>query len=46
MVQKIKFKKLTQLYKESLMYIANQLIDTEQGQSEMKKVFRQLEKGV
>ena len=46
MVQKIKFKKLTQLYKESLMYIANQLIDTEQGQNEMKKVFRQLEKGV
>ena len=46
MIQKIKFKKLTQLYKESLMYIANQLIDTEQGQNEMKKVFRQLEKGV
>lgn len=46
MVQKVKFKKLTQLYKESLMYIANELIESPQEANELKKAFRQLEKGV
>lgn len=46
MVQKIKFKKLTELYKESLMYIANELLESRQEQNEMRKVFKQLEKGV
>ncbi len=46
MVQKIKFKKLTQLYKESLMYIGNELLDSPQEINDMKKAFKQLEKGV
>lgn len=46
MVQKIKFKKLTELYKGSLMYIANELLESQQEQNEMRKVFKQLEKGV
>lgn len=46
MVQKIKLKKLTQLYKESLMYIVNELLENEQDKSNVKKVFKQLEKGV
>ena len=46
MVQKIKLKKLTELYKESLMYIANELLDNQQDRNEMKKIFKQLEKGV
>lgn len=46
MVQKIKFKKLTQLYKESLLYIVNELLDNPQEMNDMKKAFKQLEKGV
>lgn len=46
MVQKIKFKKLTELYKGSLMYIASELLESQQEQNELKKVFKQLEKGV
>lgn len=46
MVQKIKFKKLTELYKESLMYIASELLESQQEQNELRKVFKQLEKGV
>ena len=46
MVQKIKFKKLTELYKGSLMYIASELLESQQEQNELIKVFKQLEKGV
>lgn len=44
-VSKIKLKKLTQLYKEGLMYIIEQIMeDNEIGN--LRKVFRQLERGV
>lgn len=46
MVQKIRFKKLTELYKGSLMYIASELLESQQEQNELRKVFKQLEKGV
>ena len=46
MVQKIKFKKLTELYEGSLMYIASELLESQQEQNELRKVFKQLEKGV
>lgn len=46
MVQKIKFKKLTELYKGSLMYVASELLESQQEQNELRKVFKQLEKGV
>ena len=44
-VSKIKLKKLTQSYKEGLMYIIEQIMeDNEIGN--LRKVFRQLERGV
>ena len=46
MVQKIKFKKLTELYKESLLYIANELLEDKSEVMNLKKAFKQLEKGV
>lgn len=46
MVQKIKFKKLTELYKESLLYIANELIEDKADVMNLKRAFKQLEKGV
>ena len=46
MVQKIKFKKLTELYKESLLYIANELVEEKEDVMNLKKAFKQLEKGV
>ena len=45
-MKKIKFKKLTELYKGSLMYIASELLESQQEQNELRKVFKQLEKGV
>ena len=46
MTQKIKFKKLTELYKDSLLYIANELLEDEKEAGNLKKIFKQLEKGV
>lgn len=46
MVQKIKFKKLTELYKESLLYIANELVEDKADVINLKRAFKQLEKGV
>ena len=46
MVQKIKFKKLTELYKESLLYIANELVEYKADVMNLKRAFKQLEKGV
>lgn len=46
MVQKIKFKKLTELYKESLLYIANELVEDKADMMNLKRAFKQLEKGV
>lgn len=37
MVQKIKFKKLTELYKESLLYIANELVEDKADVMNLKK---------
>ena len=45
-VAKIKFKKLSELYKESLMYIAEELLDNEKESGNLRKVFKQIEKGV
>lgn len=44
-VAKIKFKNLSEQYKEALIYISEQLAD-EKKYSQIKKIFRQLEKGV
>lgn len=44
-VAKIKLKNLTKLYKESLMYIALEMIDM-QEESALKRAFKQVEKGV
>lgn len=44
-VAKVKLKKLTQLYKESLMYLAEKMIDPKEV-NDLKKAFKQVEKGV
>lgn len=44
-VSKIKFKKLSIQYKESLIYIAEEILG-ESSYTEIKKIFKQLEKGV
>ena len=44
-VSKIKLKKLTQSYKEGLMYIIEQIMDDNEI-GNLRKVFRQLERGV
>ena len=46
MVQRIKFKKLTELYRDSLMYIATELVENKADVINLKRVFKQLEKGV
>ncbi len=43
-VSKIKFRRLTQLYKESLSYITEELIDQSEI-NDLKKAFKQIEKG-
>lgn len=45
-VSKIKFKKLSELYKESLLYLSEELLDDDKQANNLKKVFKQLEKGV
>lgn len=45
-VAKIKLKKLSQLYKESLLYITEEILDNEKEASNLKKAFKQVEKGV
>lgn len=44
-VAKIKFKKLSEQYKEALIYIVEQILDQDEYTT-MKKIFKQLEKGV
>ena len=44
-VSKIKFKKLSSQYKEALIFIAEQILD-QNDYLKMKKVFKQLERGV
>lgn len=44
-VAKIKFKRLSSQYKESLMYISEQILGTDEYTA-IKKIFRQLERGV
>ena len=44
-VAKIKFKKLSDQYKEALIYIAEQILEQDEY-SKMKKIFKQLERGI
>lgn len=44
-VSRVKIKKLTQAYKDGLMYIAEELIDPKEG-ADLRKAYKQLEKGV
>ncbi len=44
-VAKIKFKKLTQFYKQSLMYLAEKVLGPNDS-GDLKKAFKQIEKGV
>lgn len=44
-VAKIKFKKLSEQYKEALIYIAEQILEQNEY-AKMKRIFKQLEKGV
>ena len=44
-VAKIKFKKLSAQYKEALIYIVEQILDQDEY-AKMKRIFKQLEKGV
>ena len=44
-VSKIKFRKLSEQYKEALIYIVEQILDQNEYQK-MKKIFRQLERAV
>lgn len=44
-VSKIKYKKLTEQYKEALIYMAEQILEDD-DYSKLKKVFKQLEKNV
>ena len=44
-VAKIKFKKLSAQYKEALIYIVEQILDQNEY-AKMKRIFKQLEKGV
>lgn len=44
-VAKVKVRRLTQLYRDSLMYLAEELIDPRES-GELRKAYRQLEKGV
>lgn len=46
MVQRIKFKKLTELYKQNLLYLTEEFLDNKKEVAELKKVYKQLEKGV
>lgn len=43
---KIKIKKLTQLYKESLYYITEQILNDTKEEADLRKAFKLLEKGV
>ena len=45
-LSKIKFKKLSQLYKESLLYISEQIVDNSKEDANLKRAFKLLEKGV
>lgn len=45
-VEKIKFKKMTDLYKQNLLYLANELVDERQEMDMLKRALKQLEKGV
>ena len=44
-VAKIKFKKLSAQYKEALIFIVEQILDQDEY-AKMKRIFKQLEKGV
>lgn len=45
-VSKIKFKKLSNQYKEGLLYIASKILDEEKNQALLRKTFRKIERGV
>lgn len=45
-ISKIRLKKLTELYKESLLYLAQDLLENDVKEADLRKAFKQLEKGV
>lgn len=46
MASKLKFKKFTELYRESLIYIVEELLDDKKEEALVRKAYKQLEKGV
>ncbi len=46
MASKLKFKKFTELYRESLIYIVEELLDDKKEEALVRKTYKQLEKGV
>ena len=45
-VAKVKLRKLTEMYKGSLLYITEELIANQKEEANIRKAFKQLEKGV
>lgn len=45
-IAKVKLKKLTKAYKDSLLYITDEILENFQESNNLKRVFKQLEKGV
>ncbi|MBR1802763.1 MAG: hypothetical protein IJ777_02175 [Clostridia bacterium] len=45
-ISKIRLRKLTELYKESLLYLAQELLGNATTEADLRKAFKQLEKGV
>ncbi len=43
---KIKFKRLTKMYKESLLYLTQEILNKPQENTKLIKIFKQIEKGV
>ena len=44
--RKIKLKKLSKMYKDSLLYITEEILDHPEENSQLEKMFKQMEKGV
>ena len=45
-VSKIKFKRLSNQFKEGLVYISSKIMEDDGGESEVRKAFRKIDKGV
>lgn len=46
MVQRIKFKRFTELFRQNLIYLTEDFVDDKKEVADLKKVYKQLEKGV